>query len=56
MAPNRRGKLDDDLARKCLEKHAPIPKPQQLEPCEKHKRMQKDERRLLAKPLLKGVE
>jgi hypothetical protein len=62
MTQSRRERLDDDLARKWLEKHAPNPKlkpkakPQPLERWQTHVRVQKQERRLLAKPLLKGVE
>jgi hypothetical protein len=58
----RRERLDDDLARKWLEKHAPNPKPKpkpKAQPPERWQaraRKQKQERRLLAKPLLKGVE
>jgi hypothetical protein len=66
MLPNdpfeegRPERLDDDLARKWLAKHAPKPtprpKPQPLERWQTRVREQKQERRLLAKPLLKGVE
>ena len=62
MTQSRRKRLDDDLARKWLEKHAPKPKPkpkskpQPLERWQIRVRVQKQERRLLAKPLLKGVE
>jgi hypothetical protein len=66
MLPNdpfeegRRERLDDERARKWLAKHAPKakpkPKPQPLERWHTRVRMQKQERRLLAKPLLKGVE
>ena len=58
----RRERLDDDLARKWLEKHAPKPKPkpkskpQPLERRQTRARKQKREKRLLSKPLLKGVE
>jgi hypothetical protein len=58
----RRERLDDDLARKWLEKHAPKAKPrpkskpQPPERWQTRARKQKRERRLLAKPLLKGVE
>ena len=57
-----REKLDDDLVRKWLEKHAPKPtpkskpKPRPLERWQTRVRVQKHERRLLAKPLLKGVK
>ena len=55
-------RLDSDLARKWLEKRAPNPKPKpksKPEPPERWQtraRKQRQERRLLAKPLLKGVE
>ena len=58
----RRERLDDDLARKWLARHAPNPKPkprpkpQPLERWQIRARVQKQERRLLSKPLLKGVE
>jgi hypothetical protein len=56
----RRERLDDDLARKWLQKHAPNPKPK-LKPLPLERwqicvRVQKQERRVLSKPLLKGVE
>jgi hypothetical protein len=57
----RRERLDDDLARKWLEKHAPNlkpkpkSKPQPPERWQTRARKQQQERRLLAKPLLKGV-
>ena len=62
MTQSRRKTLDDDLARKWLEKHAPNPqpkpksKPQPLERWQICVRVQKQERRALAKRLLKGVE
>lgn len=62
MTQSRRERLDDDLARKWLAKHAPKDKPkpkpklQPLERWQKCVREQKQERRVLAKPLLKGVE
>lgn len=56
----RRERLDDERARKWLAKHAPKakrkPKPQPLERWQTRAREQKLERRVLAKPLLKGVE
>jgi hypothetical protein len=57
----RRERLDDDLAGKWLEKHAPKTKPRAeakplpLERWQIRVREQKHERRLLAKPLLKGL-
>jgi hypothetical protein len=56
MTQSRRDKLDDNLARKWLEKNAPKPKPQPLERWQTRVREQKQDRRALAKPLLKGVE
>ena len=61
MTQSRRDKLDDGLARKWLAKHAPKdkPKPKPKPPLERWQiraRVQKQERRALAKPLLKGVE
>ena len=60
MTQSRRDKLDDNLARKWLEKNAPKPKPKPkplpLERWQTRVREQKQERRVLAKPLLKGVE
>jgi hypothetical protein len=60
MTQSPRDKLDDDLARKWLAKHAPKakpkPTPQPLERWQTYVRVQKQERRSLAKPLLKGVE
>ena len=58
----RRERLEDDPARKWLEKHAPNlkpkpkSKPQPLERWQICVRVQKQERRVLSKPLLKGVE
>jgi hypothetical protein len=62
MTQSRRGRLDDEIARKWLAKHAqtdkpkPKAKPQPLERWQKRVRAQKQQRRVLAKPLLKGVE
>ncbi len=62
MTQSRRDKLDDNLARKWLEKNAPKPKPKPkpkplpLERWQTRVREQKQDRRALAKPLLKGVE
>jgi hypothetical protein len=68
MLPNdpfeegRRERLDDALASKWLAKHAPKdkpkskPKPQPLERWQTRAREQQQERRVRAKPLLKGVE
>ena len=60
MTQGRREKLDDDLARKWLAKQAPKPttKPerQPLERWQKRDREWRRERRVLAKPLLKGVQ
>jgi hypothetical protein len=57
-----RERLDDERAHKWLAKHAPKAKPKPkpkslpLERWQKCVREQKQERRVLAKPLLKGVE
>jgi hypothetical protein len=62
MTRSRRTRLDDDLARNWLAKHAqkqtpkPEPKRQSVERWQKHDRDWRRERRALAKPLLKGVE
>jgi hypothetical protein len=60
MTQSRRERLDDELARKWLEKFAPKPTPkpkaQPLERWQTRVRAQKQQRRVLAKPLLKGVE
>jgi hypothetical protein len=60
MTQSRREKLDDDLARRWLEKNAPNatpkPRPHPRERWQMRRQEQKQERRALAKPLLKGVE
>jgi hypothetical protein len=62
MTKSRRDRLDDDLARKWLAKHAPKqatkpkPKPQRRERWEMRREEQKQERLALANPLLKAVE
>jgi hypothetical protein len=62
MTKSRRDRLDDDLARKWLAKHAPKqaskpkPKLQRRERWEMRGEEQKQERRALANPLLKAVE
>jgi hypothetical protein len=62
MTKSRRDRLDDDPARKWLAQHAPKQaskpkqKPQQPERWEMRRDQQKQERRALAKPLLKYVE
>jgi hypothetical protein len=62
MKKNRRERLDDDLARKWLAKHAQRraskqkPKLRRPEQWEIRREQQKQERRSLAQPLLKAVE
>ena len=62
MAQIRRERRDDKRASAWLAKHSPKtepkpkPKPQLLERWQISARVQKQERRLLAKPLLRGVE
>jgi hypothetical protein len=60
MTHRQRDRLDDDLSRKWLAKHAPQqaskPKLQRREKWEMRREEQKQERRALATPLLKGVE
>ena len=61
VAQARREKLDDERARRWLARHskrkqAPKPKTQPLERWQIRVRVQKQERRTLARPLLKGVE
>jgi hypothetical protein len=62
MKKSRRDRLDDDLARKWLAKHAPKQaskpnqKPQRLERWQIRRQEQQQDWRALAKPLLKGVE
>jgi hypothetical protein len=57
-----RERLDKEFTRKWLREHAPNPEPKQkpkpmpLERWQKRLRAQKQERRALARPLLKGVE
>jgi hypothetical protein len=62
MAQSRRNRLDDDRARKWLAKHTPKqvsePKPQ-WQPPERwqiRRQEQKQEWRVLRKPLLSGIE
>jgi hypothetical protein len=62
MKKNRRERLDDDLARKWLAKHAPgraskrKPRLRPPEQWEIRREQQQQERRSLAQPLLKAVE
>jgi hypothetical protein len=62
MTQSRRDRLDDDLARKWLAKHAPKqastqkPRLRHPEQWEIRREQQKRERRSLAHPLLKAVE
>jgi hypothetical protein len=61
MTQSRRDRLDDAHARKWLAKHAPKPPPKAKSKLQRRERWQlsrqeeQQERRALAKPLLKGV-
>jgi hypothetical protein len=56
MAQVHRERRDNKRASAWLAKHSPKTKPKPLERWQTRVREQKQERRVLAKPLLKGVE